>query len=42
MSAKVRTIAAVVLAVLAAVCMLAYAAGVRGQASGEREKALER
>lgn len=42
MSVKSRTIVAAVLAVLAVVCILAYAASVRGQASGEREQALER
>lgn len=42
MSTKTRVILAVVCAVLAAAGMAAYACSVRGQASGERERALER
>ena len=42
MSTKTRVILAAVCAVLAAVGMIAYALNVRGQASGERERALER
>lgn len=42
MSVKVRAIVAGACAVLAVVCVLVYAAGVRGEASGERDRALER
>ncbi len=42
MSTKTRVILAAVCAVLAAAGMMAYALSVRGQASGERERALER
>ena len=42
MSTKTRVVLAVVCAVLAAAGMIAYALSVRGQASGERERALER
>lgn len=42
MSVKMRTAVAVVCAVLAAVLMGVYAAGVRGEAAGQRRNALER
>lgn len=42
MSFKVRTAIAAVCAVLAAVCMAAYAASVRGEAEAQREGALAR
>ena len=42
MSVKVRAAIAAACAVLAAVCVLVYAAGVRGEASDERREALER
>ena len=42
MSVKARIIVASVCAIVAVACVIAYAANVRGQASGERDRALER
>lgn len=42
MSVKARVIAAVACGLLAAILMIAYMASVRGEAAGERDRALER